>query len=56
MLAEWLVKCEEERAEEEDTPDADTNPEETMQKTDVKVLPRCTLINVHNEYNFVKDR
>ncbi|XP_026793074.3 carboxyl-terminal PDZ ligand of neuronal nitric oxide synthase protein [Pangasianodon hypophthalmus] len=34
---EWLVKCEEERREEEDTPDADTNPEEMMQKTDVKV-------------------
>ncbi|MCJ8732044.1 hypothetical protein PDJAM_G00206390 [Pangasius djambal] len=32
---EWLVKCEEERREEEDTPDADTNPEEMMQKTDV---------------------
>ncbi|XP_060777554.1 carboxyl-terminal PDZ ligand of neuronal nitric oxide synthase protein [Neoarius graeffei] len=35
--AEWLVKCEEERRDEEDTPDADTNPEEMMQKTDVKV-------------------
>ncbi|XP_058250333.1 carboxyl-terminal PDZ ligand of neuronal nitric oxide synthase protein isoform X3 [Hemibagrus wyckioides] len=34
---EWLVKCEEERGEEEDTPDADTNPEEMAQKTDVKV-------------------
>ncbi|KAK3546210.1 hypothetical protein QTP70_025211 [Hemibagrus guttatus] len=33
---EWLVKCEEERGEEEDTPDADTNPEEMVQKTDVK--------------------
>ncbi|XP_060729849.1 carboxyl-terminal PDZ ligand of neuronal nitric oxide synthase protein [Tachysurus vachellii] len=34
---EWLLKCEEERGEEEDTPDADTNTEETVQKTDVKV-------------------
>ncbi|KAI5103858.1 carboxyl-terminal PDZ ligand of neuronal nitric oxide synthase protein isoform X2 [Silurus meridionalis] len=42
---EWLVKCKEERGEgeegeeeeEEDTPDAETNPDETMQKTDTKV-------------------
>ncbi|GAA6101193.1 carboxyl-terminal PDZ ligand of neuronal nitric oxide synthase protein isoform X1 [Tachysurus ichikawai] len=34
---EWLLKCEEERGEEDDTPDADTNTEETVQKTDVKV-------------------
>lgn len=45
LLAEWLVKCEEERREEEDTPDADTNPGEMTQKTDVKV-PACTLTNV----------
>lgn len=40
MMVEWLLKCEEERGEEDDTPDADTNTEETVQKTDVKVPPR----------------
>lgn len=55
MLAEWLVKCEEERREEENTPDADASPGEMAQNTDVKVLPRCTLMNMYNESNFVKD-
>lgn len=55
VLAEWLVKCEEERGEEADTPDADTNPKETIQETDVNVLPRCTLLNKYNKCNFGKD-
>lgn len=52
MLPEWLVKYEEEEGAEEGTPDVDTISEETVQKTDVKVLPRRTLINLHNECKF----
>lgn len=52
MLPEWLVKYEEEEGAEGGAPDVDTISEETVQKTDVKVLPRRIVINLHNECKF----